>query len=63
MSCDETIEILRTLGGSASTRAIRDAAKKKFPRASLHKYIHVRLRQLRRAGLVTSDDLQTWVVA
>jgi hypothetical protein len=47
--------LLLELGGSAFTREIRDIARKKFPTASLYKYVDIRLKSLEKWGEVESE--------
>ena len=52
MSQEEVYKIIKEFGGEATTKEIRQRAKEKFPRFSLHQYVSIRLRQLERKGYI-----------
>ena len=53
MSQKEVWDILKELGGTATTKQISMRAKEKFPELSLHAYVGNRLRKLEKNGYVT----------
>lgn len=66
MSQHEVLRILEELGGSASLSEIRERARTKYARGSLHKYLHVVLRQLEKSGQVKKvlrGDTWLWTVS
>jgi Fe2+ or Zn2+ uptake regulation protein len=52
LSQKEVYDILKELGGEATTKQIKIRAKEKFPELSLHAYVTDRLRRLERNGYV-----------
>ena len=46
MSQEDVIGIIKELGGEATTKEIKDKAKKKYPERTLHTYVLDRLRKL-----------------
>ncbi|MEM2507679.1 MAG: hypothetical protein QXF61_11620 [Nitrososphaeria archaeon] len=52
MSQKEVYEILKELGGEATTKQISQKAKEKFPNLSLYLYVSNRLRKLEKNGYV-----------
>lgn len=52
MSQKEVYEILKSLGGRATTREIRDEAHRRFPTLTLYSYVTNRLRRLEKKGIV-----------
>ncbi len=52
MSQEEVYKILKDLGGFATTKEIREEAKRKFPNLSLHMYVYRRLKKLEKYGFV-----------
>ncbi len=46
MSQDDVLDIIKELGGEATTTQIRVRAKEKFPIRSLYSYVNNRLRKL-----------------
>ena len=64
MSQSDVLSILEELGGTASLAQIRERARVKYTRGSLHAYVHVRLRQLEKSGRVKRvESLTGWVWA
>lgn len=62
MSQEIVYELLEELGGKATTKQIRELAKKKYPKCSLHAYVHVRLNSLRKWGFVVRNFDGTWSI-
>ena len=56
MSQDDIYEILKELGGEASTSDIRKRAKEKFPDRSLYSYVTNRLKKMEKKGILQSTD-------
>lgn len=52
MSQKEIYIILKELGGEATTKEIKEVAKKKFPNCTLHLYVTDRLKKLEKWGIV-----------
>lgn len=48
-------ELLLELGGEAFTSEVKDLAKKRYPTATLHKYVDVRLKSMEKWGEVESE--------
>lgn len=62
MSQKEVYDILKSLGGEATTKQISDAAKQKFPDLTLHTYVHNRLRKLEKNDYVERRTEENHVV-
>lgn len=63
MSQEDVLEILRELGGTASTDAIRERAREKFPTATLANYVWDRLTRLEKWGRVRRENRGTlWTI-
>lgn len=65
MSQDDVLDVLRELGGRATTSAIRAECRRRWPDRTLDQYAHSRLRQLFRWGLVRRESrgrLVVWVL-
>jgi uncharacterized membrane protein len=63
MSQEEVLRILKELGGEATTKEIRDLAKKKFPTSTLYSYVTNRLRKLEKWGYVKQDKTKDkWII-
>lgn len=65
MSQDEVMNIIRELGGKATSAEIRKRAKEKFPDATLYQYIADRLHKLEGKKVIArrkknNEDL--WVI-
>jgi len=52
LSQKEVYEILKELGGEATTKQIAQRAKEKFPGLSMHSYVSNRLHKLAKNGYV-----------
>ena len=63
LSQKTVFELLRELGGKARTSEISRLALQKYPEASLHQYISVRLHQLQSWGYVKHNPDGTWEIA
>ena len=48
MSQTDIYDILKELGGKASTAEIRQRAKEKYPNRTLHQYVYDRLHKLKK---------------
>lgn len=58
-------EILRELGGIATTQQVRELAKKKYPELTLWEYAGNRLRKLQKNGYVSREyknHIDTWTI-
>ena len=62
MSQMKIYNIIKELGGKASSIEIREVALKKYPKKTLHKYILNRLYLLRRNGIIKQIQDGTWVI-
>lgn len=47
--------MLRQLGGTATTKQIRDAARKMYPHKTLWRYVSNRLKVLEEQGFISSE--------
>ena len=63
MSQETVYKLLKKLGGRATSREIRDLAKKMYPQYTLHLYIANRLRKLERNGYVKLRKDGYWMIA
>jgi len=54
--------ILKELGGKASTAEVRILAKKKYPNKALHKYVSSRLATLRRNRIIKRSEDGLWAI-
>lgn len=55
MSQDDTLKILKELGGQATSLEISNRAKKKYPDRTLYIYISDRLKRLCKYGIVKKE--------
>jgi len=62
MSQRTVYELLKELGGRATSRQISELALKKYPDYSLHSYVSERLRKLRNWGHVKKNEDGTWEI-
>lgn len=65
MSQDDVLDVLRELGGRATTLEVRAECRRRWPDRTLDQYAHSRLRQLVRWGLVRRESrgrLAVWVL-
>lgn len=65
MSQKEVYNIIRELGGKASTSEIKKRAREKFPNLSLHLYVNNRLTQLEKYGFIrkhAAGRVTTWTI-
>lgn len=62
MSQEVVYTLLEELGGKATTKEISELAKEKYPKYSLHAYVHVRLSSLAKWGYVVKDPDGTWAI-
>jgi len=58
MSQSDVLQLLKNLGGCASSSEIIQEAKKEFPERSLHSHVSMRLKALKRRGLVSKQDTE-----
>lgn len=61
MSQRDVYEILKELGGKATTKEIREFAKKKYPNCSLHTYVSTRLSALEKHGCIKKEK-DIWLI-
>lgn len=52
MSQDDTLRLLKEMGGEATSIEIREKAKKKYPKRALYMYISLRLKRLYERGII-----------
>jgi Fe2+ or Zn2+ uptake regulation protein len=52
MSQNKVYQILKDLGGEASSSEIIEEARQRYPESTLHRYVTVRLRALERKDIV-----------
>jgi len=52
MSQSDVLELLYELGGSATTKEIRDLAKRKYPERTLYTYVGNRLKKLEKWDVI-----------
>ena len=62
MSQKLVYELLKDLGGTASSKQIREFAKMKYPELSLYTYVTNRLNRLRKWGYVRKNPDGTWSI-
>jgi uncharacterized membrane protein len=55
MSQEDVYNLLKDLGGKATTNEIKEAAKKKYPDCSLYTYVWTRLSKLEQYGCVKHE--------
>jgi hypothetical protein len=60
MSQRTVCELLKELGGRATSRQISDLALRKYPDHSLHSYVSDRLRKLSNRRYVKKNEDGTW---
>lgn len=56
MSQQDVLQLLKKMGGRASSSEIIQEAKKEFPERSLHSHVSMRLKDLERRNLVSKQD-------
>ena len=61
MSQEDVLNILKDLKGEATTKQIRDVAKKRFPYRTLYLYVNNRLRKLEKNKKVKRDG-EKWKI-
>jgi len=63
MSQQDVFKILKDLGGEATTKQIREMAKKRYPYSTLYSFVTNRLRKLEKRGYVKQDRTKkTWKI-
>lgn len=65
MSQDDVLDVLRALGGRATTSEVRAECRRRWPDRTLDQYAHHRLRRLLSWGLVRREArgrLVVWVL-
>jgi len=63
MSQQDVFKILKDLGGEATTKQIREMAKKRYPNSTLYSFVTNRLRKLEKWGYVKEDRTkETWKI-
>ena len=62
MSQKVVLELLKELGGRATSRQISQLALKRYPEDTLHAYVGNRLRKLANWGLVKHNSDDTWEI-
>lgn len=58
MSQSNVLSLLNKLEGFASTKDIKNLAKKEYPNSTLHTYVLDRLRKLEKWGIVKSEYVE-----
>ena len=58
MSQEDVLEIIKELGGRATTSQIVQRAKAKFPTRTLHMYVVNRLKKLEKWGVLSSEAVE-----
>jgi DNA-binding HxlR family transcriptional regulator len=61
MSQRDVYEILKEIGGKATTNEIRNLAKNKYPNRTLYQYVSDRLKKLQKWGYVEKEG-EYWVI-
>jgi len=61
MSQEDVLQILKELKGEATTKEIRELAKKKFRERTLYLYVTDRLKKLERNNLVSKEG-EKWKI-
>lgn len=62
MSQRKVYEILKELGGEATTGEVRERAKEKYPKNTLHMYASDRLHKLSKWGIVKKLGKAKWKI-
>jgi DNA-binding Lrp family transcriptional regulator len=61
MSQEDVLDILKELKGNATTKEIRDFAKKKYRERTLYLYVTNRLKKLEKNGKITREG-EKWKI-
>ncbi len=61
MSQEDVLKILKDLKGEATTKEIREAAKKKYPERTLYLYVINRLKKLERNNQIKKEG-EKWKI-
>ncbi len=54
--------LLKELGGRATTKEVKELARRRYPDATLWHYVFQRLRQLEAWGIVRNLGSDTWTI-
>ena len=61
MSQEDILDIVRELGGEATSKIISKRAKEKFPNRTLYTYVRTRLNQLEKNGFIEKKN-EIWKI-